>query len=234
MSQPLEIGCFFSPPLMEEVDGRWTGPLVDLASAVLEKVEASGSFKNMTQAQLNTFDEQGFDLALGVFVTRRRGRQMLFTNPLLAFHLQGLSTQDYALTGIEQAKVLNLRFAVIEGSIGHDFLLAEYSEDDLRRCCVVFKEASPEELWSELSNARVDVLLGDSLTLAFWMDKGSVPFYWSFRSPIDEVPMALAFHPRNATLLDALRNYIGHEASIRLSRDCLFALGVDEHVTTSL
>jgi hypothetical protein len=202
-------GGFYSPPLMECGErGRWQGPLIKLAAQIAKCFHLAPTFTNLSQEQLNHFDQSSVDIGIGVFETQSRKMLGDFSQPIFQVGLQGLSLKNYAASDLNDLSKDNLRFGVKEGEIGHDFLIGKYGSNWISRYCHIIPDTSPLDSWSLLESRECDVILCDTLTLTSYREEIAEPSWFTFTRPIAKISACFLIHRASPLSVNDINHWL--------------------------
>lgn len=161
------VGAFHSPPFMESSPMRGlSGPFVDVGSQLVRDHARTPLLAELTQQRLLNFQSARLDIGLGVFQSPRRSKLGAFSRALFEIPVQGLSRQYFGTASLVELLAADVRVAVKEGDVGHEYVATLAGDDRaLASKVVVVPAASSASSWHLLIRNECDLIICDELTL---------------------------------------------------------------------
>ena len=147
-------------------DGNPTGFNVDLARQICEEIKATCTI------QMRRFDtlldslaaNNGDAVIASIAVTPETRRRVDFSDPYYRMPARFVSRRDVVIDDVRPEKLEGKKIAVVAASAHEAYLKALFTEADIR------PYANAETARAALRRGEVDLLFGDGISLAFWLN----------------------------------------------------------------
>lgn len=197
-----------------------SGPLVVLAKRLAETLDKSLLFETFAYDDFYRDAVHIPDLIMGMFETKRRAANVVFSRPLYEIGLQGICRKDQEgdiLLGLREG---NLRVAVYSGEVGWEFVVAELPDAINEHRVATLVGGHQMHTMALLTEGRYDVVMMDQLSCQNFLNEGDhrLQFRLAFREAPRKFQACVALKREHEGLLDAVNNAI---VDIRNSKDFL-------------
>jgi polar amino acid transport system substrate-binding protein len=147
-------------------DGQPAGFNVDLARMICEelKIACSIQMRRFDTLLASLADSRGDAVMASIAVTPESRKLADFTDPYYRTPARFAVRRDSDVVDVRPEALEGKQVAVVAGSAHEAFLKALFTEVNLR------PYATPEQARDGLRNGQVDMLFGDGVSLAFWLN----------------------------------------------------------------
>jgi polar amino acid transport system substrate-binding protein len=147
-------------------DGNPAGLNVDLARMICEelKIACTVQMRRFDTLLPSLADNRGDAVMASIAVTPEARKVADFSDPYYRTPARFVARRDAALNDVRPEQLEGKKVAVVAGTAHEAFLKALFTEADLR------PYDTPELTRQALRNGEVDLLFGDGISLAFWLN----------------------------------------------------------------
>ena len=147
-------------------DGSHAGFNVDLARLICEelKIQCTVQMRRFDTLLDALTDNRGDAAIASISVTPETRRRVDFSDPYLRTPARFVSRRDTALDDVRPELLEGKKVAVVAGTAHEAYLKALFTEAELR------PYRTSEAARDALRRGEVDLLFGDGVTLAFWLN----------------------------------------------------------------
>jgi polar amino acid transport system substrate-binding protein len=147
-------------------DGHPAGLNVDLARMICEelKIACTVQMRRFDTLLPSLADNRGDAVMASIAVTPEARKVADFSDPYYRTPARFVARRDAALNDVRPEQLEGKKVAVVAGTAHEAFLKALFTEADLR------PYDTPELTRQALRNGEVDLLFGDGISLAFWLN----------------------------------------------------------------
>jgi polar amino acid transport system substrate-binding protein len=158
-------------------DGQPAGFNVDLARMICEelKIACSVQMRRFDTLLASLSDNRGDAVIASMAATPETRKLADFTDPYYRTPARFVARRDAAISGVRPEQLEGKQVAVIGGTAHEAFLKALFTEVNLR------PYATAELAREALRKGEVDLLFGDGISLAFWLNGTDSQNCCSFR-----------------------------------------------------
>jgi polar amino acid transport system substrate-binding protein len=147
-------------------DGNPTGFNVDLARMICEelKVQCTVQMRRFDTLITSLAENRGDAVMASIAVTPDMRRLADFSDPYYRTPARFVTRRDAAMADVRPERLEGKEIAVVAGTAHEAFLKSLFTEADLR------SYQSNEQAREALRRGDVDLLFGDAISLAFWLN----------------------------------------------------------------
>ena len=147
-------------------DGNPAGLNVDLARAICEelKIACSVQMRRFDTLLASLADNRGDAVMASITVTPETRKLADFTDPYYRTPARFVARRDGAIKDVQPEQLEGKQVAVAAGTAHEAFLKALFTEVNIHTY------ATPELAREALKKGEVDLLFGDGISLAFWLN----------------------------------------------------------------
>jgi polar amino acid transport system substrate-binding protein len=147
-------------------DGNPTGFNVDLARMICEelKVQCTVQMRRFDTLITSLAENRGDAVMASIAVTPDMRRLADFTDPYYRTPARFVTRRDAAMADVRPERLEGKEIAVVAGTAHEAFLKSLFTEADLR------SYQTNEQAREALRRGDVDLLFGDAISLAFWLN----------------------------------------------------------------
>ena len=147
-------------------DGNPTGFNVDLARMICEelKVQCTVQMRRFDTLITSLAENRGDAVMASIAVTPDMRRLADFTDPYYRTPARFVTRRDAPMSDVRPERLEGKEIAVVAGTAHEAFLKSLFTEADLR------SYPSNEQAREALRRGDVDLLFGDAISLAFWLN----------------------------------------------------------------
>jgi polar amino acid transport system substrate-binding protein len=147
-------------------DGNPAGFNIDLARMICEELKIACTIQmRRFDTLLNSLDENRGDAVMAsIAVTPAARKRTDFSDPYYRTPARFVARRDVAMNEVRPEQLEGKEIAVVAGTAHEAFLKTLFTEADLRTY------ATPELARDALRKGDVDLLFGDGISLAFWLN----------------------------------------------------------------
>jgi polar amino acid transport system substrate-binding protein len=147
-------------------DGNPAGLNVDLARMVCEelKIACTVQMRRFDTLLPSLVDNRGDAVMASIAVTPEARKLADFSDPYYRTPARFVARRDTAINDVRPELLEAKKVAVVAGTAHEAFLKALFTEADVRPF------ETPEQTREALRKGEVDLLFGDSISLAFWLN----------------------------------------------------------------
>jgi polar amino acid transport system substrate-binding protein len=158
-------------------DGAPTGFNVDLARMICEelKVQCTVQMRRFDTLITSLAENRGDAVMASIAVTPDMRRLADFTDPYYRTPARFVTRRDAPMSDVRPERLEGKEIAVVAGTAHEAFLKSLFTEADLR------SYPSNEQAREALRRGDVDLLFGDAISLAFWLNGTDSQNCCSFR-----------------------------------------------------
>lgn len=197
----LVIGVVEAAPLTVQEDGEWTGFAVDVLKDFAKSIRVKAEFQSIEWADIDrVLAEKTVDcISSALTITPERKEKMTLSSPYLYNEQIVVTKANVARRYSTAEECLNLKFAVLDGSI-HEDLAKEHG-------FLRFATNTTEEALEAVSEGRVDAAITNSTTANTFIGKGNrfPDLAKSFR--LAKTQFGFGFR-KNSDLAPQINNYL--------------------------
>ena len=148
------------------LDGNPAGLNVDLARMICEelKIACTVQMRRFDTLLESLGDNRGDAVMASIAVTPEARKRADFSDPYYRTPARFVSRRNVALSDVRPEQLEGKKIAVVGGTAHEAFLKALFTEVDAR------PYDTPEQAREALRKGEVDLLFGDGISLAFWLN----------------------------------------------------------------